>query len=561
MFIPIILTLDPSTELSWMWVFHKMASIGKGYRWGIVAQKEYFENYESFPMHHVVEELYDVGANTEAVLENIIPISIPENIIERFIERFPSQTDAYVNSFTEDWDELIDYLYEEINKLIIEDGTSIDGLILFKYYRCFERLADRLHVPTFYFEFGAFRQPDYRDTFYWSQKGILGNAKLDERLVAFQKEIKNTQVILLEPEEILAIFLNEDKLDYLQKPKFKQYEFGILGGYSVPTPGSAFNGITFAEEVSRVRKVCPDNKIIIKCHPGDPLGAMPRFPNVESPGITSAQFFQKCKRIVCAGSNATFESALYGVPSYDLGWSQYSFISNSSLKELEDTLPDKIALNFIAFGCLAPFELLKDIDYVKFLLDSKSEVEIYKYNLEYYLSSYGLTYEQLLESENRLELILKSRFQNADAYLRVIPKGRLTPLAELQIELKATKKKLKDVLIKEAVQVQSDEHLHNKLQHLREENDGLKNLEKENENLKVQIEELRVVMIENMNLKAQIEKIDEVMIENSDLKMHLASVEKTCQELDLLYHQIIESTSFKCMKPLRLMADWLKSTN
>lgn len=234
----------------------------------------------------------------------------------------------------------------------------------------------------------------------------------------------------------------------------KEYEFGIFGGYSIPMASTAFNQVTLAEELMLVRKWCSDDKIIIKKHPGDPLDAAPRFPNIEKGENTSAQFIQKCRRIVCAGSNTAFEAALYGVPAYDLGWSQYSFISNLSLKELTDNLPDKLKLSFVAFGCLAPLELLKDIDYIRKVIMLDSELEIYKLNLEYYLRDYGLTYEQLAEADNRLELILKSRLHKPYEHLKLIPRGDLTPLAELQIELKDVQRQLTCLLEKEGEQTQ-----------------------------------------------------------------------------------------------------------
>jgi hypothetical protein len=535
------MTLDPSSEIPAMWVFHKLVSIGKGYRWPIVAQKDYFDAYKTFEVPSVYSEWFDTPLETGGALDNIISIEIPEYIINDYLEKYPSQTDAYVSSFISSWPEIVDYLFEELSEIIKSQGKPIEGLILFKYYRCFELLAERLNIPTFYFELGL-RVPDYRNTFYWSKSGLQGKAGFAERFTRFHKETVENPVLVLEAKEILALFLQEDKLNYLNVCMPKEYEFGILGGYSIPLPSTAFNQITLTEKLKLVRRWYSDDKIIIKKHPGDPLDASPRFQNIEKNEVTSAQFIQKCKRIVCAGSNTTFEAALYGVPAYDLGWSQYSFISNISLRELSDELPDKLKLSFVAFGCLAPLELLKDVDYIRKLIVLNSELEIYKLNLEYYLRDYGLTYEQLLNAENRLELILKSRLQKTDEYLEMIPRGSLTPLAEVQIELNNMHRRLAGLLKRDDENSQINGKLNKELECLKESNSRLN-------------EELDALGKSNDELNTELVQLSE---RYKILEMKLRDMEQFGNERNALYHQILESTSYKCTKPLRILSDLLK---
>lgn len=556
MFVPIIMTIDPAGEIPWMWVFHKMVSMGKGYKWPVVAQKEYFDAYKTFEVPNVFRELFDVPLITDGVLESILPIDIPEHIINNYVEQHPSQTDAYVNSFVDEWPEIVDYLYEKLRWIMANDGRDIEGLILFRYHKCFEILAERLNVPTFYFELGL-RVPDYRNTFYWSKSGLQGKAGLDKRFAKFKQEFLNNPVLVLDAKEILALFLKEDKLEYLGKNTSKEYEFGIVGGYSIPMASTAFNQITLAEELMLARKWSSDDKIIIKKHPGDPLDAAPRFPNIEKGDITSAQFIQKCKRIVSAGSNTTFEAALYGVPAYDLGWSQYSFISNLSLRELRDELPDKLKLSFIAFGCLAPLELLKDVDYIRKINTLDSELEIYKQNLEYYLRDYGLSYEQLLNADNRLELILESRLNKSCEYLELIPRDYLTPLAELQIELRDAKRQLTILLEKESELIYVNSKLAKELECIKEDNSRISaELVQFKERYKILDNEYNLLLIKNEN---NVNDLNELNNMNSELKVKIKDLDQLCSEKAALYLQILESTSYRYTKPLRVIADLIKN--
>ena len=534
MFVPILMTLDPADEKSWMWVFHKLASIGKGNRWPIVAQKEYFASYKTYEVPNVFKEWYDVSLETNDVLDNIIPIEIPESIINNYIEQYPSQTDAFVNSFVDKWPELVNYLFNRLSKLAVVEGRNIEGLILFRYYNCFENLAKMLNVPTFYFELGL-RLPDYRNTFYWSKQGVMGKSGFGDRFARFHKEFLKSPLLILNAKEILALFLRDEKLEYLNKDNSNKYEFGIFGSYSIPMASTAFNKITLSEELMLVRKIFSDDKIIIKTHPSDPLMATPRFPNLEKDGVTSAQFIRKCKRVVCAGSNVVFEAALYGVPAYDLGWSQYSFISNLSLKELTDKLPNEEELSFIAFCCLAPLELLKDIDYIRRAITSDSELEIYKFNLEYYLKDYGLSYDELLNSNNRLELILKSRLHNSYDNCRQITHQVLTPMAELQIELSNAQRLLNKLLEKERLQSEENKKLVYEILKLKEDYDILKN---------------QINILERSN-KDNILTIDRLNADNLILKENLQNMEQLYKESDILYNQVLDSTAYKCTKPFR----------
>lgn len=570
MFVPIIVTLDPSCEIPAMWVFHKLVSIGKGYRWPVVAQKDYFDAYKTFEVPNVYREWFDTPLETGGALESVISIEIPQNIINNFFDQYPSQTDAYINSFTNEWPEIVEYLFIKLNEIIISEGKTIEGLILFKYYRCFELLAERLNVPTFYFELGL-RVPDYRNTFYWSKSGLQGKAGFNERFIKFHKEVIESSVLVLEPKEILALFLQEKKLYYLNNTTPKEYEFGILGGYSIPTPSTAFNQITLSEKLKLVRSWYSDDKIIIKKHPGDPLDSSPNFKNIEEKDATSAQFIQKCKRIVCAGSNTTFEAALYGVPAYDLGWSQYSFISNPSLKELTDELPDKLKLSFVAFGCLAPLELLKDVDYIKRVMNLNSELEIYKLNLEYYLRDYGLTYEQLLKSNNRLELILESRLYKPYEYLKMMSKESLTPLTELQTEFRVVQQQLISLLENENERTKGKIRLKEELGYLKENNrrlnEELKHIRESNnilnEELKFLREKCKILESENSTLqlsnKSNVDDLIGLNNLNAELKMKLHELEQICVERTALYQLVLKSTSYRCTKPLRLLGDLLKS--
>lgn len=550
MLIPVVMTLEPTSKASWMWVFYKWVSVCGPYRWPIIAQEEYFTEYEQLRVPEQWEEWYDVTTCKEK-LENITQISIPQSLIDKFKNNYPSGTDAYVNSFTDDWEDLVDFLYDRITEIREKENDQIDGLVLFKYFKCFDVLAKRLNISTFYFEFGSLRAPLYRSTFYWSKYGLMGNAKLDEKWKAFKEENSNHNVPILTAREILALFLKKKNLKkFLEDFNEKTYEVGVMGSYSVPTPATGFNAVTLSEELACARRVFKENDIIVKLHPGDPLQAKPWAEHVEDLGTPSAEFIRKCRRIICAGSNACYEAALYGVPSYDFGWSQYAFISNKWTEKLEDKLPDNEVLSLIAFVCLAPMELLKDVEYLKMLLNASSETKIYEYNLKFYLNSYGIDYDELKNTKNRLELILKHRLQEHGAYSMEFPDLNYTPVTwlEIKIQHKEAEIQLKEdqlQLQEERLQLQEDQ-LQQSIQKFEEQLQRERNLyskEKDifQENNSRQLQEIKL-------LREQLQDLEEKS------NMALSLYQSECEQ----YQQIITSTSFRITKPLRTVADFVK---
>lgn len=118
----------------------------------------------------------------------------------------------------------------------------------------------------------------------------------------------------------------------------------------------------------------------------------------------------KCDRILCASSNVGYEAMLYNRSAYDIGWSQYACIVNGSLNNMEDKIASDEELSYVAFGFYAPFELLMNMDYLRYRLSEPDVSELYEYHLNYYLNCLSIDPAALdLSGEERLQAILRAR--------------------------------------------------------------------------------------------------------------------------------------------------------
>ena len=388
MIIPFVFTLDTVADGRQLtWVFNKAVSFSKEYGWPVIAQKQYYDYYLEDASASGAE-YFDYDVPQPVFLKKITSVVIPEKLEKNFIKKFPSQIDAYLHSVRYKWTDMTEFLVETIHQLEIKYGEKVEAVMSIRYYKFLNDACEKCGISVLYYEWGPFRTPNYRNTAHLDFCGLQGNSSIEENYSIFKKELEDQEVPMLDSKGILSLFLNNDKLNYLWKQEeIPEYEVGIMAGYTTPGVSNSYNAMTLDEMVYQCRKVFQPNKIGIRLHPGDPLRTQPAYGNVDSCGLLD--FILKSKRIVCNGSNIAYEAALYNRPAYDLGWSQFSFMVNTTLERLEDKIPDKQALNFVAFSALIPYELLNNVEYLRFRLKKPKLTEIYRFHFQYYLESYG----------------------------------------------------------------------------------------------------------------------------------------------------------------------------
>lgn len=414
MIIPFVFTLDPVYEnLSQTWVFYKAVSFCKKYGWPIIAQTQYFDEWEK--QHRIFPQFfrqdlcdmfeYDVPAKQD--LLQIQQVPVPKEIEKRYIAQKGTQSDAYMASFREDWTELEDFLCDRIQQITEDKGEKVEAITSLTYLKFLDNVSKRTGIPVIYYEWGPFRYSSYRNTAYFDINKEYWN--VHSMYEDFLKEDGVHNLPVLQKKEILALFLQGEDRKYIEKrPELSQdynkYELGIIGGYNSLVETSAYTYLNMVELYNSACQQFDENEIAVRYHPGDPIHARLNVKNEEKGGLID--FLLSCKRVACISSNVEVEAMLYDKKVYDIGAFKYQGIVNGSLSQLEDQEASLEEINFIVFVTIIPYELLNSVEYIRFRLSDPKIQEVYLYHLKYYLECAGISYESFAQDkENWMQMI------------------------------------------------------------------------------------------------------------------------------------------------------------
>lgn len=414
MIVPIIFTFDPLLEnLSQSWFFYKGLTISKKSNCPIIAQECYFNCFDKqkalFPHFFTEDYASTFGYNipTEQDIASVYSIVIPSDIEKRRIEESGSQSDAYVDSFVNAWPELEEYICNEVQKYE-KTHDKIRGFMCLTHLEFVQNIADKLGKPVFYFEWSTFRYSVYRNAAYFDLNKSYRNYY--DRYLTFLNELKMNKLPILTRKEILALFLRDEYLDYLNKSFSEDiYEVGIAGTYNNIVESRAYTNYDILEEVNRAKSKFVDGAVVARYHPGDPLKAKLNCENYQE-GVL-LDFIFKCRRIMSINSNTEYEAMLCGKPVYDeSGYTRYAGFVNDNLNDLADKVVDLEAVNFLAFAVFVPFELINCKEYLEYRLTFPSDIELYMYHLKYYLKCFGME-ESVFEGDKAgiYDAILEAR--------------------------------------------------------------------------------------------------------------------------------------------------------
>lgn len=91
-------------------------------------------------------------------------------------------------------------------------------------------------------------------------------------------------------------------------------------------------------------------------------------------------------------------------------------MGNKGISDATDREVPLDFINFTTFGYFVPWEMLRDVEYIRWRLSMPTELEIYERNMRYYLSKRGLEIDRVFEQapDARLGYILENQNVKAD---------------------------------------------------------------------------------------------------------------------------------------------------
>ena len=305
---------------------------------------------------------------------------------------------------------LIDF-YEEKLKCFAEDSPYTAVISLTRNYSL-EIACERLKIPCKYIEFTALRRESYfaYDMMWLQDAPAYQCADTDAvRYTNYLNEKKKTILKRrLTPLELLVLGIKGEYLPSLFRMLFSKEEYEVGVAFS-PNKRELCGEWTNEKMLEKVIEVYGKDHILVRIHPGYEEGVLDGFDVDDSK--SSIDFIGRCKRIVSAGSNISFESIMMGKHTIDLSSHIYTnFVADENNFEKENTVTDEF-LNYMFFGYFVPAELLFDEEYIQWrLFHNPTEVEIFDRNYKFICENYLHIDENVLnEAKDIMETIIWAR--------------------------------------------------------------------------------------------------------------------------------------------------------
>ncbi|WP_312209202.1 GT99 family glycosyltransferase N-terminal domain-containing protein [Pseudescherichia sp.] len=298
---------------------------------------------------------------TQQQLDNCQFTLLDEAFFEQHLQNYANPTEFYKAWLTEDIPELRQKL-----KYILANISHPEAVLVWNNCASLNLAAEALNIPVVHFEQGSLRLPDYFSTFFFDFQGVNGSAEAESRYLNAAEECKQ-QLSVNELRHYFSKALHAS-------PAAPEYDIGVAlqveNDSNLVAYGNSFNNFTLLEYM-RVKHHATMKKIIVRPHPYALFtpNAKASFQIDSSP--CSNDFISRCHHIVTVNSGVALEAILLNKEVTILGEGPFKFIA-----EAENEAEKCRRLYFYLFAYLVPYELLLDMDYLRFRLSKPKDSEI-----------------------------------------------------------------------------------------------------------------------------------------------------------------------------------------
>ncbi|MBK5274129.1 MAG: hypothetical protein JJE30_03635 [Desulfuromonadales bacterium] len=376
-------------EAPFLWIFYRQLAQFKHDEITYLGSPDYFVDPSGFG------ERWEFNRGAQENLGYSIPTKMDLDVINKRIIDHPVFDDlSKLPTANSAWKHLITERHEGLEKAIethladIIRQHPVEAILTWCNCRSLSVVAEKYGIPVIHNEQGPTRSPHYTQTAYLDFSGVNGHTEAHSRFLRFKAEVEGRSVQILSKKELLYLFVQEHYLpELISEGTSRPFDMGLAlqieDDSNVIAYGKGYNNF---ELIHSARKLYNRDAILIRRHPRghleykENLGVIDDSPNVFA-------FFKKCRRIATVNSSVGLEALLFDMPTFILGDSPFSFMTNNRLDSVADGLDindQLLALNFILFGYLIPYELLFNVDYYRWRLAERSEIEIFQYHQNYY---------------------------------------------------------------------------------------------------------------------------------------------------------------------------------
>jgi len=410
--VPIVFDLyDYDTESPALsWLFEVYINFCLNNKHPVIAQENYFKkNLNPLDETYRIERLnpkQDVNKEKKTFLKYSIKNSETQEIIGKSKSRFKAEID-FISKINSTYESVIEKRLDKIEK---DYGKKVDAVMTWYWNESLNQIAKRRGFKIIQGELSSIRNiptnKSYNTTlgyFQFSNKFDPNYCKkiYEEFLNSYQKE----DLLVFSREELLALFLNTEDIDYIKKIKDPpKYEMGISPPPSEYSLYDVYENKDSNTSFKKIDKIFDPTEISVRHRTTSKWGAGNKLWDIDH-SIKPIYWVCDCKSVLSYVSNIAFDAMMFGRTSYILTPNMpFYFKSVTSLNWKDESIVDSLFLNFIVFGYFTHWNLMFDQEYIEWRLSNPSITEIYKRNQNYVLELFGI--------KNRKGISLASLLKN-----------------------------------------------------------------------------------------------------------------------------------------------------
>lgn len=275
---------------------------------------------------------------------------------------------SFTTFLTESISELENELFSLLTKEIIQ---RVDAFVSICNCPSLEKVARALNKEVIHLEIGPLRAPMYRNTAYLDFTGVNGNTEARARYESCQTEIN----ITCSMNDLHRYFLEAISLPSSSENQVAGIVLQVEDDSNIIAYSHNFTNISL---ISYVRQQHALENILVRAHPGSLFRLRDDIFSIDA-SANSLEFIQKCHSIYTINSSVGLEALLCEKKANILGDCSYAFVAE------EASGPNRVnAMAFYLFAYLVPFELIFNLEYLRFRLDHPAELDIVRKHLQFY---------------------------------------------------------------------------------------------------------------------------------------------------------------------------------
>lgn len=391
--LPIVFGIDVKDNFPiFFGCFYKFVISAYKNNWPIIAQDEYFADPKVYKSKYGINlndvySINEIEAVDMNVLNSVDKFIINEDLTNKVIKEFNDKDNA--------WLKLMNVkskvLFKELDKIlpnIIKKYNKIDCIIVWRHNETIAQIARKYNIKMLEMELSGVRKPDYRcGLCYFQFSNKYSCKEFEFRYKKFCKELEKSNLNLLSRDEIVELLFQPQNIKYYKS--LETYDFGVALGLQKDYETLSTNSPTNEFILNNIPRL--SNSILIRKHPANYsyIYENESLFNIDS-SHSSLEFISKCKKIVSSVSNICFEAMIMGKTTYTLGKMPFKRFSYNTLKYNDEYVINIVDLNFLTFCYYVPYSLSLDPQYINFRLNNPTELDIYRFHLNYLLNNFKI---------------------------------------------------------------------------------------------------------------------------------------------------------------------------